>query len=150
MGAGRFAIVRRATDHLDIELAGELSDRVLITCDAEVCAQLSAAKPGVVRVLIDLVAVEAYSIEARDALVSLQKHLAGKASQTAFVAATAVSRGLALWVAHVSQGQVIMSFSRRGDAESWLLGSTGPTTGIRPVARARDGERRRKRSSAAS
>ena len=149
MSVGRFVIVRRAADHLEIELAGELTDRVLVSCDAEVCAQLSAARPGTVRVLIDLVTVDAYSIEARDGLVSLQKHLAGKASQTAFVASTPVSRGLALWVSHVSQGQVIKSFARRGDAESWLLGAAGPTTGIRPVVRARDGERRRKKSSAA-
>jgi hypothetical protein len=148
MGAGRFAIVRRASDHLDIELAGELSERTLVACDAEVCAQLSAAKPGAIRVLIDLAAVETYSIEARDALVALQKHLAGKASQTAFIASSPAGRGLALWASHMTEGQVIKSFAQRADAEGWLLGSPGPTTGVRPVVRARDGERRGRKNSA--
>jgi hypothetical protein len=149
MGVGRFVILRKAADQLEIELSGELSDRTLVTCDAEVRAQLSAARAGSVRVLIDLVSIAGYSIEARDGLVSLQRHLAGKANQTAYVTDSPASRGLALWVGHMTEGQVIKTFARRADAESWLAGSIGPTTGIRPVTRARDGVRPRRKSNAA-
>jgi hypothetical protein len=135
MGVGRFVVLRRAADQLTVELAGDLSERTLVTCEAEARAQLSVAKPGV-KVLIDLVGVQGYSLEARDALVALQRHLASKATQTAYVTDSAAGRGLALWVSHMSENQVIKSFARRADAEAWLAGVAGPTTGVRPVARA--------------
>jgi hypothetical protein len=148
MGVGRFVILRRAADQLAVELAGDLSEHTLVTCEAEARAQLSVAKPGV-KVLIDLVGVHGYSLEARDALVALQRHLASKAGQTAYVAVTAAGRGLALWVSHMSENQVIKSFSRRDDAEAWLAGIAGPTTGVCPVTRAldRDPPRPRKKAS---
>jgi hypothetical protein len=127
-------VLRRAADQLVVELLGELSERTLLTCEAEARAQLSVAKPGV-KLLIDLTGVQGYSLEARDCLVVLQRHLGSKATQTAYVAASAAGRGLALWVSHMSDGQLIKSFARRGDAEGWLAGAAGPTTGVRPVAR---------------
>lgn len=148
MGVGRFVVLRRAADQLTVELAGELSERTLVTCEGEARAQLSVAKPGV-KVLIDLTGVQGYSLEARDALVALQRHLASKATQTAYVADSAAGRGLALWVSHMSENQVIKSFGRRADAEAWLAGVAGPTTGVRPVARAieQDPPRRTRRAS---
>lgn len=137
MGVGRFVVIRSAADQLVVELGGELSERTLVTCEAEARVQLSVAKPGL-KVLVNLVEVRGYSLEARDALVALQSHLGTKAGQTAYVADSAAGRGLALWVSHMSASQVIKSFSRRSDAEAWLAGSAGPTTGVRPVARARD------------
>ena len=149
MGAGRFVILRKAADQLEVELAGELSERTLVACEAEVRAQLSVIKPGCVKVLIDLVSVQGYSLEARDGLVALQRHLGNKAAQTAYVAESPAGRGLALWITHMTRGQVVKGFSRRDDAETWLVGSAGPTTGVRPVAAVRDGARpprRRKRA----
>jgi hypothetical protein len=139
MGAGRFVVVRKATDQLVVELAGDLGERTLVACEAEVRAQLSVAKPAM-RVLIDLVEVSGYTLEARDGLVLLQRHLGSKASQTAYVAESASGRGLALWVSHMTEHQVIKCFARHADAEVWLAGVAGPTTGVRPVARARDRE----------
>jgi hypothetical protein len=147
MGAGRYVVIRSAADQLVVELAGELTERTLVNCEAEARVQLSVAKPSV-RVIVDLVEVTGYSLEARDALVALQSQLASKASQTAYVADSAAGRGLALWVSHMSPGQVIKSFARRSDAEAWLAGSAGPTTGVRPVARARALDPRRPRRKA--
>jgi hypothetical protein len=148
MGAGRFVILRRAADQLEVELAGELSERTLAACEAEVRTQLSVIKPGCVKVLIDLMVVQDYSLEARDSLVALQRHLGIKAAQTAYIADSPAGRGLALWITHMTQGQVVKAFPRRDDAELWLAGSAGPTTGVRPVAHVRDGAhaRRRKRA----
>jgi hypothetical protein len=138
MTVGRFEICRRAADRFEVELTGELGERTLLACEAEVRTQLSAAKSGGIKVLIDLFGVEGYSLEARDVLVGLQRFLGGKASQTAFISDSAVGRSLALWVAHMTGGQVIKSFGRREDATAWLAGSVGPTTGVRPVLRARE------------
>lgn len=137
MGVGRFVVIRSAADQLVVELAGDLSERTLVSCEAEARVQLSVAKPGV-KVLVDLLEARGYSLEARDGLVVLQTHLGSKASQTAYVADSPAGRGLALWVSHMSASQVIKSFARRSDAEAWLAGSAGPTTGVRPVVRARD------------
>jgi hypothetical protein len=147
--AGRFEILRRAADRLEVELAGELGERTLVQCEAEIRTQLSVIKSGGVKVLVDLVAVKGYSLEARDVLVTLQRFLGSKASQTAFIADSPSSRSLALWLAHMTQGQVIKSFGRREDALAWLAGSVGPVTGVRPVHRAREATaipRRRKRT----
>lgn len=145
MGAGRFVVRRVAANQLELELAGELAERTLRDCEAEVRAQLSVAKPGAVRAIVELRAVEGYSFEARDALVALQRHLGAKAGQTAYLADTSAGRGLALWVMHMAEGQVIKCFARRAEADAWLAGSAGPTTGVRPVVRARDPERARPR-----
>jgi hypothetical protein len=138
MTDGHFGICRRASDRFEVELKGELSERTLLACEAEVRAQLSVTKAGGLKVLIDLVGVEGYSLEARAVLVALQRFLGGKASQTAFISDSAMGRSLALWVAHMTEGQVIKSFRRCEDASAWLAGSVGPTTGIRPVLRARE------------
>ena len=148
MGAGRFVILRKAADQLDVELAGELNERSLVACEAEVRTQLSVAKPGCVKVLVDLAAAQGYSLEARDALVALQRYLGGKAAQTAYVANSPAGRGLALWVTHMTEGQVIKTFARRDEADGWLAGAAGPTTGVRPVAHVRDGALGRRRKKA--
>jgi hypothetical protein len=136
----RFKIVRRSTDRLEIELNGELSENTVRACEAEVRAQLSAAREAALKASIDLRGVTGYTLEARAALVALQRFVGTKATQTAFLAVTAASRGLALWVMHMSENQVIKSFADNDDANAWFAGQVGPTTGVRPVTRA--GERK--------
>jgi hypothetical protein len=150
MVAGHFRICRKAADRLEVELAGELTERVMVACDAEARTHLSVTKAGGVKVLFDLTCLTGYSLEARDALVALQRFLGGKASQTAFIASTASGRSLALWVAHMTDGQVIKSFSRLEDATTWLSGCLGPTTGVRPVPQTREEKPTRKRRRTAS
>ena len=151
MVAGHFRIRRNAADRLVVELEGDLDQRIVLDCDAEVRAQLSVAKPGGVKVVIDLLGVVGYSIEARDELVSLQRFLGAKASQTAFVTASTAGRSLALWIAHMTEGQVIKAVSNHEAAVAWFAGASGPTTGVRPVVpRDRDGATPRRRRRAAS
>jgi hypothetical protein len=144
MGSGWFKIARRSAGKLEIEFAGELTDAVVRACDADLRAQLSAAKAAAIKATIDLRDIEAYALEARDALVALQRFLGTKTNQTAFIASTAASRGLALWVMHTTEGQVIKTFAQPDDAEGWLTGALGPTTGVRPVVPT-DHEARRRR-----
>jgi ABC-type transporter Mla MlaB component len=138
MGAGHFEICRSSADRVELELSGELSESTLLDCEAELRAQLCATKAGGIKVVVDLRRVKGYSLEARMLLVALQRFLGDKASQTAFIAASAAGRSLALWVAHMTEGQVLKSFGRREDAADWLCGSVGPKTGVRPVLRARE------------
>jgi hypothetical protein len=137
MGMGQFEVTRRSADQLEIALVGELTERTVVSCDAEVRAQLSASKPAGVAVLIDLSRVTGYSLEARDALVGLQRSLAAKARQSAYLADGAPSRSLSLWVRHTTAAQALHVFNDMADALAWLSGTPGPTTGVRPVARAR-------------
>lgn len=137
MGTGQFEVARRSADQLEIALVGELSERTVVNCDAEVRAQLSASRPAGVGVLVDLTRVSGYSLEARDALVGLQRSLAAKARQTAYLADSAASRSLSLWVRHNTEAHTLQVFNDSADAFSWLAGIAGPTTGVRPVARAR-------------
>jgi hypothetical protein len=137
MGTGQFEVTRRSADQLEIALTGELTERTVVSCDAEVRAQLSASKPSGVAVVVDLTKVTGYSLEARDALVGLQRSLAAKARQTAYLADTAGSRSLSLWVRHNADVQTVKIFNDVADAQAWLGGAAGPTTGVRPVARAR-------------
>jgi len=104
---------------------------------ADARAQLSAARPGSVAVLIDLSGLETCSLEARDAIVAMQRALGGKARQTAYVADTATGRGVSLWVRHTVDDQVIKAVASRDDALAWLSAEAGPTTGVRPVVRSR-------------
>lgn len=134
---GQFEVARRSADQLEVALGGELTERTVVNCDAEVRAALSATKPAGVLVLVDLTKVTGYSLEARDALVGLQRSLSCKARQTAYLADTAASRSLSLWVRHTTDAQTLRIFNDLADAVGWLVGSAAPTTGVRPVARAR-------------
>lgn len=134
---GQYQVARKSADQLEIALSGELTERVVVACDADARAQLSATKPSGVAVIVDLTGVTGYSLEARDALLNLQRSLAGKARQTAYLADCAAARSLSLWVRHMAEGQAVSIFATRDDAGPWLAGTSGPTTGVRPVARAR-------------
>jgi len=137
MSTGQFEVTRRSADQLEIALVGELTERTVVSCDAEVRTQLSASKPAGVSVLVDLTKVSGYSLEARDALVGLQRSLAPKAKLSAYLADTAASRSLSLWVRHNADSQTVKIFNDLAEAQAWMGGVAGPTTGVRPVARAR-------------
>ena len=133
MAAEQYGIFRRGTDRLDIELRGELRVEDVAACEIAVRMQLGVAKPGSFRVIVDLQKVVAYSLEARDALVTLQRHVGNAASQTAYVTASSSGRALAMWTAHTTPNQVIKNFSSRDDAVGWLTGDVGPSSGVQPT-----------------
>jgi hypothetical protein len=148
MSRGHFKIVRGGADRLEIALSGELDEVNIKACDREARAELSIAKARSIKVTIDLSRVEGYSLEARDALVVLQRQLGGVASQTAYVTASSPGRSLALWTSHMTSSQVIDRFSNREDAFAWVASSTGPSTGVHEIRRAdeREAAPRRRRS----
>ena len=137
MGASEHRVTRSSAGQLEIGLSGELSEKTVAAAEADARAQISAAKSGTVALIIDLRGMLGASLTARDALVALQQALASKLRQTAYVADTAAGRGLALWIRHTVQDQVVKSFAGHEDAHAWLSAEAGPTTGVRPVTRPR-------------
>lgn len=147
MGLGRYAVARRATDWLEVTLEGDLDPRITLSCEREVRAQIALA-PSTLRAVVSLSGVTGYQLEAREQLVSLQRCIGAKASQTAYIAESAPGRALALWVIHTAQGQVVRSFSRATEAADWL-GLSDPTqSGVREVKNTRRINIGRKRKSA--
>ena len=128
---------RRAADLLQVTLAGELCTELASACEAEVRTQLSVVRRGDVRVLVDLSAVSHYTLEARDTLTGMQILIGRKASQTAYAVGHDVGRSLALWVSHMGGDQVMRSFRTIELSLAWLGGNDTPSTGVRPIARAR-------------
>lgn len=137
MGASEHRVTRSSAGRLEIALCGDITDKSVAAAEAEARTHLSAAKAGTVALIVDLRGLHGASLAARDALVALQQALAGKLRQSAYVADTAAGRGLALWIRHTVQHQVVKSFVGHEDAQAWLSAEAGPTTGIRPVARTR-------------
>jgi hypothetical protein len=148
MAPGRYAVTRRATDWLEVTFEGDIDPQVALSCEREVRAQIALAPQGL-RAVVSLSGVTGYQLEAREQLVSLQRCIGAKASQTAYVAESAPGRALALWVIHTAQGQTVRSFARAAEAAEWL----GPAadvaqSGVREVRRTRQTLIGRKRRSA--
>jgi hypothetical protein len=93
-----FQLNRTPLDELAIELSGTLDEHTALLCEREVKTQLNQARAASLRVLWDLRALEAYSIEAREVLVRLQRFLSEKANRTVYVATRPEPRSLAVWV----------------------------------------------------
>lgn len=136
MAIGRYAVVRRATDCLEVTLEGDIDPQIALSCERDVRAQIALA-PSSLRAIVSLSGVTGYQLEAREQLVSLQRCIGAKAAQTAYLADSAPGRALALWVIHTAQGQVVRSFSRAAEAADWL-GISDPTqSGVREVKNTR-------------
>jgi hypothetical protein len=147
MALGRYAVTRRATDWLEVTLEGDIDPSVVMSCEREVRAQIVLA-PANLHAVINLCGVTGYQLEARESLVSLQRCIGQKASQSAYVADTAPGRALALWVIHNTQGQVVRSFTRAGEAAEWLGGADVAESGVREVRSTRRTINGRKRRAA--
>jgi len=147
MGLGRYAVTRRATDWLEVTLEGDIDPSVVMSCEREVRAQIVLA-PSNLHALINLCGVTGYRLEARESLVSLQRCIGEKASQSGYVADTAPGRALALWVIHNTQGQLVRSFMRAGEAAEWLGAADSAQSGVREVRSTRRTINGRKRRAA--
>lgn len=151
MTPGRYAVLRRASDWLEVTLEGDLDAQMTLACEREVRAQIALAPSGL-RAVVSLSNVAGYHLEAREQLVSMQRCIGAKAAQTAYVAQGAPGRALALWVIHNSLGQLVRSFARTAEAEQWLSEKgSDPQSGVREVRdvlKARDTAPRRPRKRA--
>lgn len=102
------------TGHLDAALVGRL--------EAAVDAWTPADRPPLV---IDLTGVEGYEPEAREALVAVNRAVAAKAGRHAYLARTALMRGLSLWVMHMANDLDGRAVGSDKQVEAWLHGDRG-------------------------
>jgi hypothetical protein len=147
MALSRYVVTRRATDWLEVTLEGDIDPSVVMSCEREVRAQIVLA-PSSLHAVINLCGVTGYRLEARDSLVSLQRCIGERASQSAYVADTAPGRALALWVIHNTQGQMLRSFMRAAEASEWLGAADVAESGVREVRSTRRTINGRKRRAA--
>lgn len=145
MSLGRYAVARRATDWLEVTFEGDLDAQITLSCEREVRAQITLA-PSTLRAIVSLSGITGYQLEAREQLVSLQRCIGAKASQTAYIAESAPGRALALWVIHTAQGQVVRSFSRATEAADWLGVSDPTQSGVREARKTRPINIRKRKS----
>ena len=144
-----FRLYRNASRRLTIELAGEIDEPTALYCERETRADLALVADSSLRVVWDLSGVTGYSLDARVVLVRLQQFLTVKAERTAYVAAEATARSLALWAARMGDEARACIAADREAAEAWLHDSENDA---RNAAARLDGVRsvRTRRKTAAS
>lgn len=120
-----FRLYRNASRRLTIELAGEIDEPTALYCERETRADLALVADSSLRVVWDLSGVTGYSLDARVVLVRLQQFLTIKAERTAYVAAEATARSLALWAARMGDEARACIAADREAAEAWLHDSEG-------------------------
>lgn len=120
MDSPSFTLDRPASEVLQITLRGQLTETAMLVCERDIRTALAQARHGALRVLVDLRAVDEYDLEARDVLVRITTHLLSKAARTAFLADTAHSRALALWIAHMNNGNKSSMIECPEVAAHWL------------------------------
>jgi hypothetical protein len=129
-----FRVCRSAIDQFRVELAGTIDEEIALSCERETRVELALVADGSLRVMWDLSAVVGYSLEARMVIVRLQRFLTAKADRTAYIAADATPRSLAVWAARMGNDARACIAADYDGARTWLSGGVDPTTQIRQVA----------------
>jgi hypothetical protein len=132
-----FRVCRSAIDQFTVELLGTIDEEIALSCEREARAQLALVADRSLRVMWDLSAVVGYSLEARMVIVRLQRFLTTKADRTAYVAADAAPRSLAVWAARMGNDARACIAADHEGARAWLCGGVDPNTQVRPVPGAR-------------
>jgi len=121
MDTPSFSLERPDREVLQITLRDALTEAAALRCEHEVRSAVAESRPGSLRVLIDVRAVHDYELSAREVLVRIITHLLGKSARTAFLADTPHSRALALWIAHMNNGNSSNVIDDPEIASAWLL-----------------------------
>jgi hypothetical protein len=137
MTSSGFRIARNTYQQLRLELAGDVDEEIALSCERETRTQLTLATAGSLRVLWDLTCVRSYTLEARVVIVRLQRFLTTKAARTAYVAADATPRSLALWAARMGSDERACIAGDQDSADAWLAGRGDPNTLVRSIASVR-------------
>jgi hypothetical protein len=129
-----FRVTRSAIDRFTVELGGMLDEETALACERETRVQLALVGDASLLVLWDLSTVDGYSLEARMVIVRLQRFLTVKAERTAYVAADAAARSLAVWAARMGNDARACIAADHDSAIAWLSGRSEPNTLVQPVA----------------
>lgn len=104
----------------------------MLDCERDVRGAIREAPHGSLRVLFDVREVVDYDLPARDVLIRIVTHLGTKAARTAFLADHALSRALALWIAHMGGGGRSSVLSDAALAKRWL-NDVPEVSGVHPL-----------------
>lgn len=77
------------------------------------------------RAIVDLTGVTDFASDARDTLVEVNRILMPKVGRHAYLAQTALLRGLSLWVLHMAADLDGRTVGTEGQAENWLADDVG-------------------------
>lgn len=128
-----YALSRPSEGALQIQLRGELSEHWLLDFEHALRSRTRGARDGSLAVLVDLSAVEDYSVEARTLLVRALAHLEPRTGRVAYVAAEAGPRALAMWVSRMATPGKSRIVSGAPEALRWLIPERSGVHALQPA-----------------
>lgn len=128
-----------------ITLRGDFEAAHAVALETTLRESLAAVPAGAIEVVVSIGDLTRCTVEAREVLLRTQRHLAGVARRTAYVANRPLFRGVGLWICHRAPDAHARTFPNLELAEVWLAETTRrdddlARTSARWVARMR-GER---------
>lgn len=122
--APNWSIASREHGRLVVTLCGDLDVAGADALAVELRRRLESASPGSHEVYYDLDGLTRCSVDARSALLRIQRFLAGVARRTAYVANRPLFRGVGLWICHQAPDANARTFAAAAHAHAWLAEST--------------------------
>jgi len=108
---------------ITVSLRGDFDEAQAKALDRAVRGRMSGAVPGAHVFVFDLDGLRRCSVEGREVLAALQRHLGGVARRTAYVTSRPLFRGVALWICHSAPDSNARTFPNLGAAMAWLASS---------------------------
>ena len=108
---------------ITVSLHGDFDETQAKGLEAAVRGRMSGAVPGAHVFIFDLDGLRRCSVEGREVLASLQRHLGGVARRTAYVTSRPLFRGVALWICHSAPDSNARTFPGLAAATAWLTSS---------------------------
>lgn len=113
-------IVQLMPNRYEVRMAGEFGEADAEQLSVRFQAAMGESMPKSLQIIMDLTAMQACSVAARDVLCEFQKSLAGLGARTTYVANKPRLRGVGLWVAHNSKDRNVRAVHNKAQAEKWL------------------------------
>lgn len=110
---------------LRVDFVGAIDEPDVAALARDLQRMVKVLTPGGFNVLFNCVELPRYTLPARDALVAVQQSVAKVAKRTAYLADRPNIRGMALWVAHLSEDQNVKVVVTQAQAEEWWNATEG-------------------------
>jgi len=108
---------------ITVSLRGDFDGSQAKGLDEAIRGRMSGAVPGAHVFVFDLDGLRRCSVEGREVLAALQRHLGGVARRTAYVTGRPLFRGVALWICHSAPDSNARTFPSLETAVAWLTSS---------------------------
>jgi len=108
---------------ITVSLRGDFEGSQAKGLDEAIRGRMRGAVPGAHVFVFDLDGLRRCSVEGREVLAALQRHLGGVARRTAYVTSRPLFRGVALWICHSAPDSNARTFPNLEAAMAWLTSS---------------------------